>query len=176
MRWHTISTADGTFLAGYSPKGLAELRFPTAETLADSTSENQWQELTSAAISAILRGEIPEQLPPIDLAGHTSFRIRVWEELRLIPLGETATYAQIAHRVGNPNAVRAVGGACGANPIPLIIPCHRVIASGGKVGGFSGGLRWKRKLLIAEGIDVEGGVDQLEFETRPRLEHSAASF
>lgn len=69
-----------------------------------------------------------------------------------IKLGRTQSYGEIAKAIGKPKAVRAVGGACGANPIPLLVPCHRVLAANKKIGGFSSGLDWKRKLLAREGI------------------------
>ncbi len=86
---------------------------------------------------------------PLDLRG-TPFQRAVWEALQEIPYGETRSYAEIARRVGQPNAVRAVGAANGANPVALIVPCHRVIASGGKLGGYGGGLALKGKLLAME--------------------------
>ena len=86
---------------------------------------------------------------PLDLR-LKGFTRRVLEEVSRIPYGETATYGEVARRVGSPRAARAVGGAVGANPIPIIIPCHRVIAAGGKLGGFGGGVALKKKLLIHE--------------------------
>ncbi len=80
----------------------------------------------------------------------TGFRRRVLDEVARIPYGEVATYGEVARKVGNPKAARAVGGAVGANPIGLIIPCHRVVAAGGKLGGFGGGLALKKKLLKLE--------------------------
>ena len=90
---------------------------------------------------------------PLDLQG-TSFQKRVWEELRKIPWGGTISYKELAARVGNPKALRAVGQANGANPIPLIIPCHRVIAANGTIGGYSSGVERKRRLLRHEGVDI----------------------
>ena len=81
----------------------------------------------------------------------TEFQNRVWDELQRIAFGETISYAELARRIDAPGAARAVAGACGANPIPIIIPCHRVINSDGGLGGFSGGLDRKRKLLELEG-------------------------
>jgi methylated-DNA-[protein]-cysteine S-methyltransferase len=85
----------------------------------------------------------------LDLRG-TPFQLRVWQALREIPFGEQRTYGQIAASLGQPGASRAVGGANGKNPIPLIVPCHRVVASNG-LGGFTGGLKWKECLLAHEG-------------------------
>jgi O-6-methylguanine DNA methyltransferase len=76
----------------------------------------------------------------------------VWRALRRIALGQTWSYSQVARAIGNPKAARAVGGACGANPIPVFVPCHRVLAANSGLGGFSGGLNRKRTLLKREGI------------------------
>ena len=81
----------------------------------------------------------------------TPFQRRVYDELLRIPYGETRSYADVARAIGKPQAVRAVGAANGANPIPLVIPCHRVIASDGHLGGFGGGLPLKKQLLAMEG-------------------------
>ncbi len=81
----------------------------------------------------------------------SAFQLRVWQELRKIPWGETITYQELAHRIGRPDAVRAVGQACGANPLPVVIPCHRVVSSDGSLGGYSSGLEHKRWLLNHEG-------------------------
>lgn len=86
---------------------------------------------------------------PLDIRG-TAFQRRVWEELREIPAGETASYAEIAGRVGRASAVRAVANACGANPLAVAIPCHRVVASGGGLGGYRWGVARKRRLLERE--------------------------
>ena len=82
------------------------------------------------------------------------FSVRVWREIRKIPRGEVRSYARIAKALRKPLACRAVGQACGRNPVPLVIPCHRVVASGGRIGGFSGDLVWKKRLLELEGAAV----------------------
>jgi methylated-DNA-[protein]-cysteine S-methyltransferase len=87
---------------------------------------------------------------PLDLGKATSFQRAVWRATASIPYGETRSYAWVAKRVGRPHAARAVGQALGANPVPIIIPCHRVISSSGGLGGFSGGLSMKRRLLDRE--------------------------
>ena len=87
--------------------------------------------------------------------GGTPFQRRVWRAISSIPWGETRSYAWLARRAGSPRAYRAAAQACGANPLPPLIPCHRVIASDGTIGGFSGGLTLKRKLLMLEGISVK---------------------
>ena len=81
----------------------------------------------------------------------TPFQLAVWNALLEIPYGDTTTYAELAHRIGRPSAVRAVGAANGANPIPVIIPCHRVIGSNGTLTGYGGGIERKQWLLALEG-------------------------
>jgi len=95
------------------------------------------------------RGERRAFTVPLDMRG-TEFQRRVWDALRRIPYAETTSYADIARRIGAPKAVRAVGGANGANPIPVIVPCHRVIGACGALTGFGGGLARKRILLDLE--------------------------
>ena len=153
-----ISTAEGIFLARYSEEGLAELCFP-GQTPCRVGEETQliriWHTQTTKAVLSVLEGRNVAGIPPLDLRGQSTFRLKVWKLLQQIPLGETVSYSEVASAIGQPGAKRAVGGACGANPIPLIIPCHRVLQMAGKkrsLGGFSGGLEWKRKLLAVEGV------------------------
>ena len=92
------------------------------------------------------------ELPPILLVG-TPFQCSVWGSLLTIPNGETITYGELAHRIGKPKAARAVGSALGKNPVPLLVPCHRVVGAN-NLGGFTGGLRVKEQLLNHEGAKV----------------------
>ena len=157
-----IPTRDGQFTARYSQNGLAELNFPNAKAfVAPKRSEGgpapakirAWHRATETALKTILAGRKPKKLPSLDLTG-TEFQKSVWSALRKISLGKTKSYGEIARAIGKPKAVRAVGGACGANPIPVLVPCHRVLAANKKLGGFSGGLDWKRRLLKHEGINL----------------------
>lgn len=102
-----------------------------------------------AELVSYLAGDLREFTVRVEPEG-TPFRAAVWEAMCEIPYGETLSYGGLAARVGQPGATQAVGSACGANPIPLIIPCHRVLAAGGKIGGFSGGVDRKRWLLDLE--------------------------
>jgi len=94
-------------------------------------------------------GDISSMKPHIP--GGTAFQRSVWKAISSIPRGETRSYAWVARKAGRPRAARAAANACGANPVPIIIPCHRVIASDGSLGGFSPGPAVKRKLLALEG-------------------------
>lgn len=91
----------------------------------------------------------------LDLEG-TEFQRKAWQAMRKIPFGETISYGDQARKVGKPKAYRAVGSANGKNPIPIIVPCHRVLASDGSLGGYSLGLSMKRRLLALEGVSVAG--------------------
>ena len=86
----------------------------------------------------------------------TNFQKKVWNEIKKIPKGRTTSYKQIAIAIGNPDSSRAVANACGKNPRPIIVPCHRVIRSDGSIGGYSGegGENKKRELLIQENVDI----------------------
>jgi O-6-methylguanine DNA methyltransferase len=154
-----IQTADGEFLAHYTERGLIGLDFPrTASKPAKEpetipTAVRAWHRITASALKSILAGKEPAKLPPLAPNG-TAFQISVWAALRAISLGNTRSYGEIAEAIGRPKAVRAVGGACGANPIPVLVPCHRILAAGKRIGGFGGGLAWKRRLLAAEGVRV----------------------
>ena len=152
-----VSTDHGLFVAQYSNAGLTELDFPFEQTALTSIAlpdaVASWHALTVVAVKAMLAGKAPKQLPPLVPAG-TDFQQAVWRELRRIPLDQTRSYGEIAAAVNRPRGAQAVGQACGANPIPLLIPCHRVLAIRGKLGGFSGGLDWKRRLLTIEGVTL----------------------
>lgn len=111
-------------------------------------------------------GDLPERLrryaegEAVDLRGGwriasgTPFQRQVWQALAEIPHGETRSYAWVAQRIGRPRAVRAVGQAVGSNPLGLLVPCHRVVASDGTLGGFGGDLKMKEDLLRLEGVSV----------------------
>jgi O-6-methylguanine DNA methyltransferase len=159
-----IVTADGEFRARYSENGLCGLDFPGRERAIkgrpneDEAPEQilRWHAVTCKALACALAGRPAENLPPLDLAVGTGFQQQVWQALRRIACGETWSYGRVAESIDRPKAVRAVGAACGANPIPVFVPCHRVVAAGDRLGGFSADLNWKRKLLQREGADLIG--------------------
>ena len=120
-------------------------RFPRAELVAEDAGLKEWADRIVRFITA------PEQNLdlPLDIRG-TAFQARVWRALQKIPLGKTASYTEIAARLGQPKAVRAVAQACAANKLALVVPCHRVIRSDGELGGYRWGLERKRALLARE--------------------------
>jgi len=94
---------------------------------------------------------------PLAPAG-TEFQRAAWKALAEVPYGETISYAELAQRMERPRAIRAVGAANGANPIPIILPCHRIIGADGTLTGYGGGLETKRRLLSLEGVEAQGGL------------------
>ena len=154
-----ILTSDGDFVAYYTRKGLCGLNFPARNSQQDNpvngripAEVRRWHEETTHALENALSGRPVTEFPPLDLSVGTDFQQRVWRVLKNIGCGKTLSYGDVADEIGDRKAVRAVGRACGANPIPILIPCHRVLAAKQKIGGFSGGLDWKRKLLAREGV------------------------
>lgn len=136
-------TEDALCLVGF-PEGKMR-REPEADWI---YSEKPFAEACQQ-LSAYFAGELQEFDLPLEPGG-TEFQLAVLNELRKIPYGDTVSYADIARRIGRPKAVRAVGAANGRNPIPIVIPCHRVIGSGGQLTGFGGGLATKEALLRLE--------------------------
>ena len=163
-----METPLGLAFLFFSPNGLQRLAFPGEKDLKEevvmgSTPETQalpqgvlkdGHDRVAQALEDYFAGNpAPFASLDLDLQG-TPFQLRVWQELRKIPYGETISYLELATRLGNPKATRAVGQANANNPIPLIIPCHRVIAADGSLGGYSSGLDRKRWLLRHEGADI----------------------
>jgi methylated-DNA-[protein]-cysteine S-methyltransferase len=109
----------------------------------------------ASQLRAYFAGQLHEFQLPLDVDG-TGFQKRVWGQVAAIPYGETRSYLQISTALGSPGAVRAVGAANGANPVPIVVPCHRVIGAHGKLVGYGGGLALKRRLLELENPSLFG--------------------
>lgn len=156
-----FETPFGEMLVASTARGLAYLQLPRASGrgftgwLRRFAPDATHQEALAPNRSAI--GEILEYLAgrrekfdlSLDLRG-TEFELAVYRALQRIPYGETMTYSEVARAIGHPKAFRAVGNANAANPLPLVIPCHRVVAAGGKLGGYGGGVSMKKQLLMME--------------------------
>jgi methylated-DNA-[protein]-cysteine S-methyltransferase len=161
----TISTCETDFgwvgIAA-SPRGLLSVTLPQpTEAMALHRLRDRWPEARPAAegesaeIGDRLRRYFAGQTVSfdevlLDMSQATSFQQRVWEVTRAIPRGQTRTYGEIARQVGSPRAARAVGQAMANNPWPVIVPCHRVLGSDGRLTGFGGGLEMKRRMLEIE--------------------------
>jgi methylated-DNA-[protein]-cysteine S-methyltransferase len=163
VRYCLIDTAIGTFGLGWTEQGIARAALPdvkpgaVAQRMAGLGTQSSVPGGTIsdlvAAIQAYGRGErIAFTSVPLDLAGEPDFHRQVYDDILQLAWGETTTYGDIARRLGDVQLSRAVGVALGRNPIPLIVPCHRVLGSNGKAGGFSapGGVSSKMKMLALE--------------------------
>ncbi len=153
-----FSTPLGHVLVARTGKGIcsvkiaddaAELRRLLAEEFSEAEIREEDLAEIRAKILSFVAGQGNLLKLPLDIRG-TVFQRRVWEELRRIPRGETRTYQQIARAIGAPAAVRAVGSACGANPVALVVPCHRAVRTDGGLGGYAWGISRKKKLLKLE--------------------------
>ena len=154
----TFATPLGTALVAATNKGACAVKLGTdsaalerllAEEFAAAELVREPLHELRSKILAFIAGEASLSRVPLDIRG-TVFQRRVWEALRRIPRGETRTYGEIARAIGAPAAVRAVGSACGANPVALLVPCHRAVRSDGGLGGYAWGIGTKKRLLQIE--------------------------
>jgi methylated-DNA-[protein]-cysteine S-methyltransferase len=162
--WCAIRTPIGRLLVAASESGLVRVSFPQSEAsfVADLRTRLNTDVVRSAArtadivhqLRAYFAGERRTFDVRVDLSGLTPFHRRVLAAAASVPAGQVVSYGEIARRIGRPGGSRAVGQALGRNPVPIVIPCHRVIAAGGRIGGYGGGLTIKRKLLRLEGAAV----------------------
>jgi len=161
--YYSFNTDIGSIMIAFSNKGVVNLSFLPDEKMKyykylskfyDDIVEYKGVETSySKQIKLFLQGKLNKFDVPLDLHG-TEFQMSVWKELLKIPYGEVRSYKDIAEAIGRNNAYRAVGMANNRNPIPIIIPCHRVIGNSGDLVGYGGGIDIKRKLLELEGIIV----------------------
>ncbi len=153
MYYCYVDTPIGELLLAGEENALVMIGFPKGSMRREPEPDWIYNEKPLAEASQQLReyfdGERREFDLPLRLAG-TEFQVSVLEALQKIPYGETTSYGEIARRIGRPKAVRAVGAANGRNPIPIVVPCHRVIGSTGDLTGFGGGLDTKEALLRLE--------------------------
>ncbi len=148
-----VDTPVGSLLVARGDQGVTEIHFEKKGVPREPRDAWKRDDGAFGDVREQLRAYFARELQTFDLPlapRGTPFQLDVWGALRTIRYGETRSYAQIAHQIGRENAIRAVGAANGANPIPIVIPCHRVIGSNGSLTGFGGGLAVKRFLLDLE--------------------------
>ena len=166
IHFTTAETAHGPVAIAASEKGVCWLSFDTNP----STFRERFPrarivhggELATGlerAVASAIDNPSDKHRIPLDLHG-TDFQCSVWDMLLTIPAGETRSYADLARALGKPNATRAVGAANGQNPVAVLVPCHRVIASDGTLGGYAGGLPLKQALLAGEGARFVRELEQ----------------
>lgn len=166
VAYATVDTPFGPLLVATTPQGLVKVSFPLThdneETLEDLATRISPRVLEVPAqldevrrqLDLYFEGRLREFNLPLDWQLSGGFRRRALRAIDRIPYGKTRSYTDIARSAGNERAVRAAGTACGANPIPIIVPCHRVLRSGGGLGGYGGGLPMKEALLELEGVNL----------------------
>lgn len=167
VAYASVDSPFGSLLVAATPRGLVKLSLPNYDP--DETLEDLAVRISPRVVEAPVRlddarrqldlyfeGELREFDLPLDWRLSKGFRLRALRAIDRIPYGKTRSYTEIAHRAGNERAVRAAGTACGSNPIPIVVPCHRVLRSGGALGGYGGGLPMKEALLEMEGVLPKG--------------------
>ena len=162
LTWSAVRTRMGWCGAVFEGKRLIRFFLPASKGVLAAGIKREYRQAEEAPmpgglskdIVAYFEGKRVSFRYPLRLIEVSGFEQAVLEEVKRIPYGAAASYGEIARRVGKPGGARAVGRVMGKNPIPLIIPCHRVVASGGKIGGFSapGGIKLKKKMLMLEGV------------------------
>ena len=172
LAYTLFDTALGRCAIAWTERGIVRIQFPDASdakairrlAMDDDLTLTEPPPAVARAIAQVirhLRGDAQDfRDMPLDLSGVAEFHLRVYKSARKIPSGKTVSYGELASRIGAPGAARAVGQALGKNPLPIVVPCHRVLAANGKVGGFSayGGVGTKRRILAVEGVELDDGV------------------
>ncbi len=166
IAYTTVDSPFGPLLVATTPRGLVKISFPVVydpeETLEELATRISPRVLEAPAkldevrrqLDQYFEGRLHEFELPLDWQLSKGFRRRALRAIDRIPYGKTRSYTQIAASAGNERAVRAAGTACGSNPIPIVVPCHRVLRSGGGLGGYGGGLPMKEALLRMEGVEI----------------------
>jgi methylated-DNA-[protein]-cysteine S-methyltransferase len=163
VAYTTMDSPFGPLLLAATPRGLVRVNLPnydseeTLEELAERVSPRLLEaparlDEARRQLDLYFEGKLTEFELPLDWRLTDGFRKRAQQAIARIPYGKTRSYTQIAASAGNERAVRAAGTACGSNPIPIVVPCHRVLRSGGALGGYGGGLPMKEALLELEGV------------------------
>jgi methylated-DNA-[protein]-cysteine S-methyltransferase len=163
VAYATVDSPFGPLLVAATPRGLVKLSLPNygaEEALEDLAARISPRVLEAPGqlddarrqLDRYFEGRLREFDLPLDWRLTKGFRLRALRAIGRIPYGRTLSYTEIARKAGNERAVRAAGTACGANPLPIVVPCHRVLRSGGALGGYGGGLPMKEALLEMEGV------------------------
>ncbi|MEU4566125.1 methylated-DNA--[protein]-cysteine S-methyltransferase [Micromonospora sp. NPDC023956] len=148
MRWTVLDTPIGDLSVAVDDTAVCGVHFGRVESAGPARDELSRRAV--AEMDAYFAGELVEFGVPVAARRGSEFERAVWREMTRIPYGETVTYGAVAKVLGDPGAARAVGVACNRNPVPVIVPCHRIVGAGGKLVGFGGGLPRKVHLLELE--------------------------
>ena len=148
MRWTVLDSPIGELSVALDEAGVCGVHFGPVEHAARTVDDGFTR--VAEELAAYFAGELTGFTVPLSVRRGSDFERAVWREMTAIPYGGTRTYGEVARSVGDAGAARAVGVACNRNPIPVIVPCHRIVGAGGKLVGFGGGLPRKRHLLELE--------------------------
>ena len=173
-RYTLLPSPNGPLLLAGGDEGLACIGFLSGKGAVTPRSDWQRDETAFGPARTQLDAYFAGRLTRFDLAlapRGTPFQLAVWQALTEIPPGETISYGELARRIGRPSASRAVGAANGANPLPIVVPCHRVIGAGGALTGFAGGIETKRFLLA-----LERGQGQAQGQAQAQAQAQASLF
>jgi methylated-DNA-[protein]-cysteine S-methyltransferase len=166
VAWGRVESPLGPLHVGVSELGLARIAVTSEPPEQDRLSNGEERVVdVRRQLDEYFAGERREFTMPLDWSGVTGFRLRALEAMGRVPYGETVTYAELAGRAGNLRAARAAGHACATNPIPIVLPCHRIVGSDGTLRGYMGGIHLKELLLRLEGAlsTVDRASDQPSF-------------
>lgn len=153
MRWAVLESPIGDLSVAVDDVGVCGVRFGRVDGVAQTAAPDPALRAALDELRGYFAGELTGFTVPLSVRQGSAFERAVWRRMTGIPYGQTETYGEVAAALGDPLAARAVGVACNRNPIPVIVPCHRIIGAGGKLVGFGGGLPRKRHLL-----ELEAGV------------------
>lgn len=149
--WGRVESPLGPLHVGVSRAGLARITFPSEPREHGELGDDAVVAAVQLQLEEYFAGERREFTMPLDWSGARGFRLRALEAMGRVPYGETVTYSELAARAGNPRAARAAGHACATNPIPIVLPCHRIVGRDDGLHGYAGGIRLKEQLLRLEG-------------------------
>jgi methylated-DNA-[protein]-cysteine S-methyltransferase len=153
LAWGRVeSPLGGPLHVGVSPVGLARIRLPSEQHEHEELGDDEALVAVRRQLEEYFAGERRVFTMPLDLSAARGFRLRALEAMGRVPYGETVTYSELAARAGNPRAARAAGHTCATNPIPIVLPCHRILGRDGGLHGFTGGIHLKEQLLRLEGV------------------------
>lgn len=149
MEWIALDAPIGALGVAVDERGVCAVRFAGPPVPGTSATDSRLM-LAARQLAGYFAGELTDFTLPLSVPGGSDFKRAVWDQIATIGYGEMRTYGQIATDLGDRDAARAVGVACNRNPLPIVVPCHRVVGAGGKLVGFGGGLPRKRFLLELE--------------------------
>ncbi|SCL22654.1 methylated-DNA-[protein]-cysteine S-methyltransferase [Micromonospora nigra] len=152
MRWTVLDSPIGEFSVATDGRAICGTHFTRVADAVDEPADDLAAQVIEE-LRAYFAGDLTAFTVPVSVPRGSEFERAVWREMTTIPYGETLTYGDVARRLGDASAARAVGVACNRNPVPVVVPCHRIVGAGGKLVGFGGGLDRKVKLL-----ELEAGV------------------